>query len=33
MNENITMTEETKKEEIRKNENDILASLIEAASY
>lgn len=33
MNENITITEETKKEEIRKNENDILTSLIEAASY
>lgn len=33
MNENITMTEETKKENIRMNESDILASLIAAASY
>lgn len=33
MNENITSTEEAKKEDIRKNENDILASLIAAASY
>ena len=33
MNENITMTEETKKENIRMNESDILANLIAAASY
>lgn len=33
MNENITMTEEAKKENIRMNESDILDSLIAAASY
>lgn len=33
MNETITMTEEAKKENIRMNEGDILASLIAAASY
>lgn len=33
MSENITSTEEMTKETIRMNENDILASLIAAASY
>ena len=32
-NENVTMTKEEKNAEIRKYENDILAGLLEAASY